>query len=355
MNDPKNPIDAINTGNEDDGEGGIPVDNPDTYDDKSGISISREEIAETFHVGETPWHGYGEKLDDLATAQEALQAAHLDWLVEKRELYWKKGEDEDITVSDWFATVRTDVEEPLGVVKKGYEVLQNVEAVSFLDSLAGTGEAKYETAGALYGGRKLWLLARLPGELEIADGDTIKKYLLLVNSHDGTESLKVLITPVRVVCRNTLQTAITSAEIRVNIRHSKGMKDKVAEARRILELSVLSFDDAAEQYRALSRIPVDEILVNKYFESLFDADTKHFAKVRATLNELYQNGPSAEFGKGTLWGAYNAVTDYVDHYRGGKSAERRFAAVILGAGKALKQQAFNTALEILQDVGHIDA
>ena len=150
-----------------------------------GHNISEVDgINEMFYCGEEPWHGLGTKVGHVLTAEEAIKAAHLDWTVEKREIYFK--EEIDVFKSaNAFATVRTDINLPLGIVSKNYKPIQNLEAFNFMDTLTMTKEAKYHTAGALFSGERVWILTKLPEQIVVLDEDVVDRYLLLVNNHDG--------------------------------------------------------------------------------------------------------------------------------------------------------------------------
>ena len=156
------------------------------------------------YVGEVPWHRLGTKLDQPATAREAITAAGLDYRVELKPLKTDDGND----VPTRKATVRTDTNQVLGVVGNGYVPVQNFQAFGFLDAVVADGGLRYHTAGALGRGEKIWMLAKLPGQIQVKNSaDIVDKFLLLSNAHDGSAALRVYFTPIRVVCQNTLSLA----------------------------------------------------------------------------------------------------------------------------------------------------
>ena len=138
------------------------------------------------HVGEPPWHSLGTKLDKPATAEEAIQAARLDFTVRKFPLLAStnklSAESHFLPVDSHFATVRTDTKEVLGVVGSRYEPIQNKDAFTTFDALVGEGEAIYHTAGALGNGERIWILAKLPDYIRVNGNDIVESIPFLFNS-----------------------------------------------------------------------------------------------------------------------------------------------------------------------------
>ena len=169
-----------------------------------------------FSVRETPWHGLGRIVMDAPASREALELAGLDWQVESRNIYSGTG----AMIPGYRANVRSTDDAVLGVVSDRYRIVQNEEAFQFTDDLLGEG-VTYETAGSLQGGKKVWMLAKLPEKYIIA-GDEVTPYLVFFNSHDGSSGVKVAMTPVRVVCQNTLNLALNNAKRIWTARHLIG-------------------------------------------------------------------------------------------------------------------------------------
>ena len=197
-----------------------------------------------FSVRVTPWHGLGAVLDwPPASVGEAIEASGLGWSVAKEPIAIHRGG----TPPDWprpasdaipsyFATVRQDTREVLGIVGERYRIVQNDEAFAFVDQLLGS-DIHFETAGSLHGGRRVWVLATLPDHVEVG-GDPVRPYVLLMNSHDGSTAVIAATTPVRVVCQNTLNWGLRDARQKFSIRHTKAVTQRVHEARRVLDLSI---------------------------------------------------------------------------------------------------------------------
>ena len=313
------------------------------------LNVTNGEVS-MMYVGETPWHKLGTKLEKPATSEEAIQAAGLNFTVEKFRLQTAAN---NLPVETHYATVRTDTMEVLGVVGSRYEPIQNKDAFRTFDALVGEGEAIYHTAGALGKGERIWLLAKLPDYIRVNGNDVVEKYLLLVNSHDGRSTVRVKLTPIRVVCENTLSLALTGAEQEVHVRHTLNAKEKLREAHEILGLTNKLYSELDAIFNRMSEIKVDQATLTEYVKTVFpenpeSKDQSWVKKVHGKVFELVESGQGAEMAKGTLWGAYNAVTEYVDHYRGVKRDEsQRLRSMWFGSGERIKKNAFRIATAML--------
>ena len=172
-------------------------------------------VESMFYVRETPWHGLGTKVQEAPDSKEALRLAGLDWKVLQEPIRTAQGE----AVPGYKANVRDVDRKVLGVVTDRYKVIQNEEAFAFVDSLLGEG-VRFETAGSLQEGKSVWLLAHLPHEY-IISGERISPYLVFSNTHDGFGAVKAAITPIRVVCNNTLNLALKSAKRSWSMIHTE--------------------------------------------------------------------------------------------------------------------------------------
>ena len=294
-----------------------------------------------------PWHGLGTVVDGLMTAKEALTLAHLDWLVEPKpvtvngkELQFPDEESSD----GWQGICRADTGDCLGITKGRYVPIQNVEAFDFFDALVGDGKAVYDTAGSLRGGKQVWLLAKVNGEVMI-NGDAHREYALMLTSHDGSHALQVSWVMERVVCANTLAIALRGQLNVVKIRHTANWKDKEQEARRVLGLGEKYYASIQEALAGMNDRLMSPEEMTEFSKLLVPAKDEKEVPTR-TLN--IREEIAALFGKGagnrgaSRWDALNAVTDYADHHatiRGSNST--RLQSSILGSGAQLKQRAFD--------------
>ena len=281
--------------------------------------------AEMMYVGDTPWHGLGTKLENTATAVEAIQAAHLDWEVSAEPIWiadTSKVFGNFKTVDGYNAIQRPDTGAVFGVMSDRYEIVQNVDAWSFMDGVLGAGGAHYHTAGALRDGRVVFILAQLDGTQEIVKGDPVEKYLLLTTSHDGSLALQIHTTPIRVVCGNTHTAALAHGRQYVSIKHTSSVHRRIEDAKKALAQGEAYFDDYVREARALSRQYMGERAMGLFTQKLLGFDPSSNNKVNSQteaaereINELFITGRGQDLAevRGTAWAAYNAVTEYVDY------------------------------------------
>ena len=312
--------------------------------------------------GQVPWHGLGVVTPkELVTAEEIIKEIDFDFKVVKRQNFVScKGKF--IETPDSFSTVRVNsdgTEIPLaGKLGSNYTPIQNTEAFEFFDHVVDKGEAIYETAGILKNGCMVFLLAVLPDYIKILGSteDQIRKFVLLANWHDGKSALIAQFTNVRVVCNNTLNMALQSADSRVSIRHTKNAKEMFAEASRTMGL-VNQYNielEKAFNKLALTKITPDQLVA--YINSLLPCNEdatavvkRHITDNREKIIHLFEHGKGAqlETSHNTLWGAYNAVTEYVDHETNFSSVDARANSLLFGNGQKVKQLAFDKALELV--------
>ncbi len=276
------------------------------------------EIESMFFNGETPWHGLGVRLPEAPTTGEAIRAAGLDWHVITRPCVTVDG----VPVPAQ-ATVRESDGRVLGVVGPAYEPLQNREAFAFFDPLVAAGDVTLETAGSLRDGQRVWVLARLARDpvviVKQAD-DVVLRYLLLSNSHDGTLAVRVGFCPIRVVCANTMAIAHEHATSKLlRIKHTKGVNDTLTEIREAMNLASAEFEATAEQLRRLAATPIVADDLKKYVKRVFelgdadDAQDEAGKRILSRVTPLFEEGRGNDLPgvRGTLWAAYNSVTEYL--------------------------------------------
>ncbi len=325
-----------------------------------------------FYTGQRPWHGLGTELKQAATAAEAIDAAGLNWDVRKQKIYVRPNKESGATVlvPDQFAMVRSDNGQPFSrTVGTKYRPLQNKEAFSFFDSVVGEKAAIYHTAGALGRGEKVWILAKLPGDVRIKGTDDVtEKFLLLYNSHDGSSSVQIKMTPVRVVCQNTLGVAMAGKnENTAKIVHSTNMKFKVKDVRKKLQLVSKWFDQFDEQANFLASKQVSGMQAEKFLDMIGEprivvrGDKEKVNPRRGEILNLFQSGKgnSMKGVKGTYWALVNGVSEWTDHHRTTRVVgvdpkkktnrdvtEARWTSQMFGDGSRVKIRSWDAALEL---------
>jgi phage/plasmid-like protein (TIGR03299 family) len=301
------------------------------------------------------WQQTGTSITETTHAADALRQAGLAWTVEQRSLHTRWGPDLfEAEVPSRVANVRSDNGAVLGVVSPAYQPFQNQQAFAFLDDLVADGRIQYERAGALHGGRLVWLLARLPREIRVAVDDILYPYILLVNGHNGNRALRVVPTTTRLVCGNTLHLTLRRAAAGLLITHDQTLPRRLALAQRQLEQVTARVDRFGEEVALLAHKQLDDSAVLAYFVGL--ALTRTERQKQSFLDALLENWhhPTNNLAgiAGTAWAAYNAVSLYADHQlpiRGvteAAQAEHRLYSAWFGAGDVLKQLAYDRVLQL---------
>lgn len=299
------------------------------------------------------WHKLGQTVDHNMTALEVMTEAHLaGWNVRKRPLFTSSN-GEMIELDDKYATVRTnpvtDVVEPLGVVGSQYTPIQNESHVDLLDAIVDESGAHFETAGSLKGGREVFITMRMPDSIKVGGTDQVDLYLAALNSHDGSSAFRFLVTPVRIVCANTQAAAIKQARASFSIRHSSGANGRLQEAREALGLTFKYTAAFAEEAEAMYAQPYDTESFRDTLEYLYGIPAKResgasVARLEGHVDRIvsiWRDAPTMTGITGTKWGAYQAVTEYLDHYAPVRSAKDRALRVVSSYGVPhFKERAF---------------
>ena len=317
------------------------------------ININNGKAA-MFYVGETPWHKLGTRLDNPATSKEAIEAAGLDYAVEKVSLEAVVNLIDRKPVNNHFATIRTDTNDVLGIVGKRYTPIQNKDAFTFFDALVGQDEAIYHTAGVLGKGERIWILAKLPDYIRIGKDDLVEKYLLLTNSHDGSSLACAKLTPIRVVCQNTLSVALAGSDQEVRIRHTANAHTRLEQAYKLLGLSNVLYHQLEAIFNRMALTHISDKELVDYVKVLIpdNPDAEHQTRrerMRSTILELHESGTGAEMSRGTLWGAYNAIAEYTDHIQRTKDTSAHLRSIWFGGGERFKVRAFALAGSMLRN------
>ena len=287
--------------------------------------------------GEPAWHGLANVLfdkDEHVNTQTMLDSAKLsNWNISLEEVGIPDGYRYDNT--NYFVT-RTNPfdngKDVLAIVGKRYQIVQNEQLFEFGDNLLDGG-ASWESAGSIKGGRLVFGSLVIPKEIVLdAQGanDKTTTYLLVHTSHDGSVSVQASVTPVRVVCQNTLNLALKGTKQSFKLRHTQSVDGKIQIAREALGLSFEYMDIFEKEAKALFETAVSDLQFNNIVNAIYpkpkDDDSKKAKTLwdnnRVLIDDLYHNSPTNSNIKGTAWGVFNTLTERLDYFRNERKGER---------------------------------
>ena len=334
-------------------------------------------------------------VSDCKTSAEVMEKANMNWDVDKCELVAEMpfglNRDNSIKTGEFshdghiyrrcpnaYGTFRTDNNIPLGVVKQKYEVVQNRDAFAFFDNAIGRGEAVWDKAGWFGDGEKIVVTAKLPGSIDGPEGSPIDKYLVFANSHDGSCSVNIMFTPIRIVCTNKLNSALNNADSYIRIRHTSSASSRLDFAEGVIVAAIEQAKSAEEIYKALYKCRMTEDNIIKYLsetvlneveqnavrefdpvnglKKLLQRDyycmestgiSMRKANTFARMYEYYNLGIGQKEILGTAWGAYNAVTGYYSNVVD-MEPQKRMESLTWGTADRAMNVALNRAYALLK-------
>lgn len=287
-----------------------------------------------FYTREKPWHGLGTRVITAPASKEALQLAGLDWKVIQQPIFTNGQE-----IDGYKANVRDSDNRVLGVVTDRYRVVQNTEAFEFTDKLLGEG-VKYETAGSLFDGKRVWLLAHMPHEYIIM-GEQISPYLVFTNTHDGSGAVRVCCTPIRVCCSNTLNLALSTAKRQWSMIHTGNIEEKLQEAKDTLFMAEKYMREVGAEFERLRQKKFSQSQIMDFINLLLPLEDdatplqeKNVKALREDLKLRYFEAPDLRDLGDNAYRFVNAVSDFATHAkplrRTVKYKENLFARTIDG-------------------------
>jgi len=303
------------------------------------------------YVGDTPWHGLGQKLTPDADIITWTKSAGLDWNAERTPVeYTLPGDDIPQFMDSRHVLYRSDTKAALSIVSDSYKLVQPAQIMDFFRELTEQSDATMETAGSLHSGRVIWALARVGENLAIKD-DLVAPYILLSTSYDQTSPTIAKLVATRVVCNNTIQVAMREGGDRqVRIPHSTDFR--TTDIRAGLDISLSEFEAFRQKALKLADKPFTQSDMDKYLITLLqptegevDGDVIRKSKAYGKIIDLFnggQLGAEQDASKGTAWGALNSVTQFIDHVKGNNQSNR-LSEAWFGGGMNLKTR----ALELL--------
>lgn len=353
---------------------------------RASLDTSNGKVA-VMVAGQAPWHGLGVNVAEAVSSEHAIKLASLDWKVKKVPLMYDI-EGNLREAPGVFGIVRDDTGAMLGSVGSRYEPIQNESGFDFLDSLLQEFGAKYESAGAIYGGCRVWMMARLPEQsFAVTSEDRTEMFALFVTSHDGSSAARLFPTSERVCCSNTLRISVNKGRGQgLSLRHTGSIKGRVEEAKRAMGIAVRGAEEFKEQMDVLVRTPLDE--PEEYFHNVLDAVLditeaeamkgadalaaaikvseaerelarkvyeKRIERRESVLEEILTRYESERCGiggvRGTAYGSFQAITEEADHgqvfkYKGKDKTSRRFESLLEGPADSMKQVGLTQALAL---------
>lgn len=332
-----------------------------------------------------PW-AIGVDVSDCETSREVMKKAGLDFIVDKCDLMARMpfGRNRNNIVNELagefsrdghifrelpnaYATYRADNSQPLGLVGSKYEVVQNIDAFNFFDDAIGDG-VRWDRAGVLNGGTKIYVSAKLPFDINVG-GDPVENYLVFSNSHDGTSSVNIMFTPIRVYCTNKLNSALKNSDSYIRLRHTESVKKQLQNGAYILNIAQKHAKNTEEFYNSLLKTKMTDAQVMEYLANLQLTDKEKAAlfefdpvngykklmfkdyltmertgisprKANQIANtfEYYLDGIAQKQIAGTAWGAYNAVTGFYSNVAN-LEGEKRVESLLYGGANSNMQKA----------------
>jgi phage/plasmid-like protein (TIGR03299 family) len=330
---------------------------------QKAITQMAHEVEALLYAGETPWHKIGTAITPDQARDLEFVKSHpaLNWSCAKEPMFLADGQ-----IAKSMAVVRSTDRQIVGEVGADYTILQNAQAIDWFAPFIDSGQASIECVGSLREGSRIFVLARLAADpLCVVPGDEMCPYLLLANSHDGSLRLHVGFSAIRVVCANTLAQARTDGRSKLlQIRHTRGIHLALETVRQTIDLAKQQFAASIEQYQRLAATGCDDAMLRKFVNIVFrapelpEAPTVHVAelcesettrksRVYGKIAERFAVGMGANISgvRGTLWGALNAVSEFVQYERG-TDAARRLDETWFGTGAQLNQRAIEVALQL---------
>ncbi len=320
-----------------------------------------------FSVKEKAWHGLGLIVDNCGLSSEAIAYAGLDYEVIKSPLFTTgitAGKGDGVTIHQpgqvivpgYYATQRTDTGQVLGVVGSDYRVVQNRDAFTFFDSIADGEGIRYETAGGLGSGQRIFITAKIDDKIIVGKNDEIEQYLFLTNSHDGSGSITVAFTPIRVVCQNTLNAAVGSLSSAVRIRHTASAKERLASAHKLMGMAAKISVQTEAVFNRWAKVRITDRQLHRLIQMAMAPGKETLGKIQDSrldllstqfnnlVDRVYSYAMASpeqnlETTAGTVFGAYNAVTGYFQNVRYYNTAEHKAKSILFGGSASQRGKA----------------
>lgn len=322
-----------------------------------GIEFNKKTQAHSFATASPAWHNLGTVFGRKMASNEALNGANLNFTVNKAKNHIFVGTRQPIEGIS-YTTYREDNLTPLGTVGEGYTIVQNHEGFDFIDILAGKeNKMIIDSAGALRNGESIFITAKLPKYIKLFGEDLTEMYVVFTNNHTGKGGISALITPIRVVCNNTLVASLKQNR-KINLKHTKNVHEKIKMADKIMGKTEEYTKSTQELFEALAKQTVNEQQVDHYLSRYFlrdesfeiakqhnfnydTIDKKMIPTARIndiqTAKEYHENGPGQQKIKGTLFGIYNTISGFQQNVKKFKTEDNKMESIIYEGAEFRKQ------------------
>lgn len=317
--------------------------------------------ASFFTLKEKAWHGLGTIVEEAKTAEEVMKIANLDFEVVKRQSHITGEGYELLDLPGTFGTLRTDTNEVLGTVGSDYKVVQNIEAFNFINNIIAKGDAIFETAGVLGKGEKIFVTAKLPDYIRIeGTDDVIEKYILFTNGHTGKDAVIATLTPIRVVCNNTLNMALQTCSNTMRFKHSGNVQDKLKQGLELMGLArkyVNQLDNELNYMRKLAvtamqvadtinKVVFNEADLIKFKYGNTDEISSRKLNLIEDLNVYIEQGVGQDLHRGTALWLYNGISSFYNNGVDYKTQADKFNSLTSGTNYNKLQKAFDLINEL---------
>ncbi len=298
-------------------------------------------VAQMAYVGNTPWHGLGKSVPNDLSPEQMLEAAGLNWSVEKKDIFLSDG-----TMLNDKALVRSTDNKVLSVVSKNWNEVQNLEAFQFFDDFVKAGDMEMHTAGSLKDGKMIWALAKIKESFTLFGDDTIDNYLLFSNPHEFGKTIEIRVINTRVVCMNTLSFSLkekTKHQVKLNHRR-KFDGDLVKET---LGISSEILNDYKKQAEFLGSKYYTKENMKLFYDTIFPStnEDKEHSRNSEKMIGIIETQPGAYFAEGTFWSLFNSITYYTNHLAC-RNQDNRLHSLWYGNNSVINKKALNLALQM---------
>lgn len=303
---------------------------------------------------QVPWHGLAKEVDKNKTLCENAVEHGMDWTVYMEQMYRVNRNGDRpmfLEVPNKYALVRSDTDFVLGASSGDYKIYPNMTGFATLDNLVATGMANPDTMGTLRGGGIVWGLLEIKVDNEeVVPGDAIKRYILFSWGHDGKRGIALGYTDVRVVCSNTIHAAWSNELSKlIRMAHRGNVAVNVDNVVKTMDLAAQDFKATIADYKKMANTPINQADIRKYVKLVMELEEKDDNKRATNLIDKITGLSTSGIGNGNIagsvWGAFNGITQWMSH-EAGRNADNRFASLWFGQNANMLKRAHVEAMKL---------